>query len=116
MASRSSGGFLASVGWLFGVAGVVEGDGVACSRRGRARALSFCLADDFEVGDRNETASVGYQRVAGFVPIIVVLSTDNVEEVAFGKGKLLGIAGIWIIIVQGFDDLRRISASFGRSE
>lgn len=83
----------------------MERDRVACSRGGRASALPLGLANDFEVRDGNQTASVRYQGVACFIPIVVVFSADDMEKVAFGEAQFLCIAGVWIIIVQRFDDL-----------
>lgn len=68
-------------------------------------AVALVLADNLEEGHGDEAAGVGDQRIAGLVPIGVVLATDYVEEVALSKGQFLVVAGLGLVVVQGFDDL-----------
>lgn len=42
-----------------------------------------------EEGDRDKPASIGERRVASLVPIWVVFTADDVEEVAAGEAELL---------------------------
>ena len=44
------------------------------------------------VGD--QSASVWYQRIAGFIAVRIVFSADHMEEVAFCEAEFLGI--VWI--------------------
>lgn len=75
--------------------------------------MSVVLADDLEEGHGDEAAGVGDQRITGLVPIGVVLAADYVEKVAFAEGQLLIVAGLRLVIVQGFDDLAGWSPSRG---
>ena len=63
------------------------------------------LANMLKVCHRDESASVWYQRIAGFVPVRIVLSADNMEEVAFCETKFLGIVWIGGVVVESLNDL-----------
>jgi hypothetical protein len=47
------------------------------------------------------------QWVAGFVPVGVVFTADNVQEIALRKGEVAGVrAGVGgLVVVKGFNDL-----------
>ena len=84
---------------------ILLGYNVACARRCRSTTLPFSLANDLEVCYWNKAASRWYQRVAGFIPVGVVLATDDMEKVAFGECQLLFVVRIGLIVIERFDDL-----------
>jgi hypothetical protein len=64
------------------------------------------LSYSVEVCDRDETACA-VERVAGLVPVRVVFSSHDVEEVALRKAE---VARLWVgvggrVVVEGFYDL-----------
>ena len=65
------------------------------------------LPNMLKVCHRDESASVWYQRIAGFVPVRIVLSADNMEEVAFCETEFLGIVWIGGVVVESLNDLFR---------
>ena len=78
---------------------------IACARPFRASTLPLGLPDMLKVCHRDESASVWYQRIAGFIPVRIVLSADNMEEVAFCETEFLGIVWIGSIVVESLNDL-----------
>lgn len=56
----------------------------------RLLAVALSLSERLEESDGHETTRIGQRRVAGFVPVGIVFSADDVEEVAFGEAQLLG--------------------------
>lgn len=69
-----------------------------------APTIPFVFADDFEERDGDEAAGVRDERIAGFVPVGVVLSADHVEEIALAEGQFLGV-GLGGVVVESFDHL-----------
>lgn len=78
-----------------------------CRRVDRVSAVPLVLADDLEEGDWDEAAGVGEERVAGLVPVLVVLSADDVEEVSLAERELLSVLGRRLVVVQRFYHLSR---------
>ncbi|EFE38731.1 hypothetical protein TRV_06605 [Trichophyton verrucosum HKI 0517] len=78
-----------------------------CGRVDGVSAVPLVLADDLEEGDGDEAAGVGEERVAGLVPVLVVLSADDVEEVSLAEGELLSVLGRRLVVVQRFYHLSR---------
>ena len=74
-----------------------------CSRVG---ALSLCFANHLKESDWDKTSGSGNQRIACFVPVWVVFSAQHMKEVAFVKGKLMGVLRFWLVVVKCFDDLQ----------
>jgi hypothetical protein len=56
------------------------------------------------------------QRVARLVPVAVVLTADDVQEVALGEAEIAGVGARVgrLVVVEGFDDLRRVAVSFAQ--
>lgn len=77
----------------------------------RATAVSFGLADDLEKGDGDQTPGAGDERIAGFVPVGVVFSADDVEEITLAEGQFLQISGVGMVVVESLDDLAVRAAS-----
>lgn len=71
-----------------------------------ATTLSLCFANHFEVCHWYQSPSGWYQRIASFIPVRVVLSTDDMEKVSLVKGKAVRFAGRWFIVVERFDNLQ----------
>ena len=67
--------------------------------------IPFGFADDLKEGDGHEPSGTRDERIAGLVPVGIVLSTDHVEKVSLAEAEFLGGARLWCIIVEGFDDL-----------
>lgn len=84
-----------------GVTRVVESLGLI----GGVARQTVGFADDLEEGDGDEAPGGGDQGIAGFVPVGVVFSADNVKEVALAEGEFVWVAGGGLVIVEGFDDL-----------
>ena len=72
----------------------------------RTPTIAFVLADNLEEGNGHEAAGTGDERVAGLVPVVVVLTADDVKEVALAEGQFLGGADVGNVVVEGFDHLR----------
>ena len=70
--------------------------------RGRAGTVAHCLSYALEVRDGDQTTGA-VQRIAGFVPVGIVLAVDDVQEVALGEAELVRIGGL--VVVEGFYDL-----------
>ncbi len=83
----------------------MKGYYVACFRGRRACTLPLRFADNLKVGNRDQAASIWYQRITCLIPVRVVFSADYMEKVALGEAEFLSVARVWVIIVQGFDDL-----------
>lgn len=66
--------------------------------------VSFVFSNDFEERNRDETAGVRDERIAGLVPVGIVLPADHVEEITLAEGQFLRV---WFgrIVVEGFDHL-----------
>ena len=89
-----------AAGCGLGVAAVVGGD----VGGGGVGAVAHGLADLVEVLNRDQ-AALALERVAGFVPVVVGLAADNVQEVAGGEGEVdVGFAG-GVVVIQRFDYL-----------
>lgn len=69
------------------------------------------FADDLEEGDGNETPGTRDEWIARLVPVAVVLSADNVEEVALAEGQFLRVARLWLVVVESFDHLRGLRSA-----
>lgn len=67
--------------------------------------MSLLFAYDFEKGNGNKAPGGRDQRVAGFVPLGVLLAAQNVKEVALVEGQLLSILVLGLVVVKGLDDL-----------
>jgi hypothetical protein len=52
----------------------------------RLPTISLCLAEGLEESHGDEASRIGHRRIAGLVPIRIVLAANNVKEVAFLKG------------------------------
>lgn len=90
--------------------GVLGGDGRRSARVG-VGTVSFCAAEGLEIAYRHETAGVGQGRVAGFVPVAVVFSTDDMEKVSARKAEFLASSSVVIIKrPDNLGDLSRASA------
>lgn len=70
--------------------------------RCRAGAVAHCLPYALEVRDGDKSAGA-VQRVAGFVPVWIVLAVNDVQEVALGEAELVRVGGL--VVVEGFYDL-----------
>ena len=68
----------------------------------RVGAISHSLAHVLEIIHRYQPPLV-LQWVARLIPLRIVLSTDDMQEVALGEGQLLG--RLAVVVVQRFDDL-----------
>ena len=79
----------------------------ASSRTVRASALPFSLAYGIEIRNWDKPACAGYQWIACFVPILIVFSTYDMEEVTLVKSELFWSVWIGSIIVKGFYNLCR---------
>lgn len=73
------------------------------------------FADDLEEGDGDEAPGGGDEGIAGFVPVGVVFSADNVKEVALAEGEFVRVVGRGLVIVESFDDLEG-EVSVGEAE
>lgn len=74
-------------------------------RRTTVGAVSLVLADDLEKRYGHQPPGTRDERVAGFVPVEIALPADDVKKVSLAEGQFLGAFGVWLIIVEGFDDL-----------
>jgi hypothetical protein len=67
--------------------------GVLCRHRRLTtvglRTITLGAAESLKEGDRDKAARVGKSWVAGLVPVLVVLASDNVEEVSSREAKFL---------------------------
>lgn len=83
------------------VSGIVVGI-VGGTRRGSTDVgigtVALRTAEGLEVGDGHKASGVWQGRVAGFIPVVIILSTNDVEEIAPREAELLTRPGI--IIVQ----------------
>lgn len=73
-----------------------------------AATVSAGFANDLEKGDRHQPPRTRDERVAGFVPIRIVLPADDVKEVTLAEGQFLGVLGVGVVVVEGLDDLEEI--------
>lgn len=55
----------------------------------RLATVPLRAPEGLEEGDRDQAAGVGKRRIAGFIPIRVVLAADDVEKVSTGETQLL---------------------------
>ena len=65
------------------------------------------LPNMLKVCNRDESASVWYQRIARFIPVWIVFSADHMEEVAFCETEFLGVVWIGGVVEESFYDLFR---------
>lgn len=68
-------------------------------------AVSAGLANNLEKRHRHQPPGTRDERVAGFVPIRIVLPADDVKEVSLAERQFLGVMRIGMMIVKGFNDL-----------
>lgn len=80
----------------------------ATSREGRAVAIAYSLAYDFEVLDGHE-ATLTLYRIAGFIPVLVIFSAHYMQKVALMERQVVW----WIyrgdVIVESDYDLASVS-------
>ena len=69
--------------------------------------MPFGLPNMLKVCHRDQSASVWYQRITGFIPVWIVFSADHMEEVAFCETEFLGIVWIGGVVVESLNDLFR---------
>ena len=69
--------------------------------------LALLFTNNLEECDRNKTTRGRNERIAGFVPLGIVFTTQYVKEVAFMESQLLTIFILRLVIVEGLDDLFR---------
>lgn len=74
-------------------------------------AVSAGFANNLEEGDGYQPPGTRDKRVAGFVPILVVLPADDVKEVSLAERQFLRVLRIGVVVVEGFDDLESIDIS-----
>ena len=74
-------------------------------RRTTVGAVSLVLADDLEKRYGHQPPGTRDERVAGFVPVEVVLPADDVKKVPLAEGQFLRVLGVGLVIVEGFDNL-----------
>ena len=84
---------------------MVRLDYITCSGLGRAGTLSISLAHNLEVCDRDKSSGT-VQWVACFVPVFVVLSTYDMEEVTLREAELLFVIWMPFVVILRPDDLR----------
>ncbi len=80
-------------------------------------AVALVAPEGLEEADRDQAAGVRQRGVACLVPVLVVLATDDVKEVAAREAQLLGI--LRGIVVEGTNNLsgtRSVSVWVGRAE
>lgn len=70
----------------------------------RTGGQTLVLADDLEKGNGHQAPGGGDQGIAGLVPVGVVFSADDVEEIALGEGQFRR-AGSRLVVVESLDDL-----------
>lgn len=104
-AGATGGGALCISGVMIGVLGRRS----AGRRTIRLSTVSLCPAECLEEGDRDEAPGVRERGVACLVPVGVVLSADDVEEVTSGEAELLARLGF--VVVQRADDLQSAGGS-----
>lgn len=71
-------------------------------RLGRTSAVSLGLlglSNHLEKRDGHEAAGGGDEGIARFVPVGIVFSADDVEEIALAKGQFLRVSRIRLVIV-----------------
>lgn len=68
-------------------------------------AVSASFANNLEKRHRHQPPGTRDERVAGFVPIRIVLPADDVKEVPLAERQFLGVMRIVMMIVKGFNDL-----------
>ena len=68
-------------------------------------AVSAGFANNLEKRHRHQPPRTRDERVAGFVPIRVVLPADDVKEVSLAERQFLRVIRIGMMIVKGFNDL-----------
>lgn len=66
----------------------------------RCDTVSLRFADDFEEGYRNQPPSGRDKGIARFVPVQVVLSADNVEEISLAEAQFLRVAWFGLVVVK----------------
>lgn len=71
------------------------------------RAVSVVFANDFEKGHGHQPPGGRDKRIAGFVPVEVVLPADDVKEIALAEGEFGGVGGVGVVVVECFDDLEK---------
>ena len=76
--------------------------------RGSFCAISFCSSKSLEESHWDQPTRVRHGRVAGFVPIRVILAPDDMKEVTTREAKLL--TGSGFIVIQGSNNLREPKA------
>jgi hypothetical protein len=111
------GGWRHGRGIRLGIAGIVIwvlGRGESCggkSRRGESvglTAVPLGTSQSLKECDGHQAPSVGQSRIAGLVPVRVVLTTDYMEEVATRKPELL--RRLRFVVIECADNLVRLSA------
>lgn len=76
-------------------------------------AVALGTAKCLKESHRDKAARIGQGRVAGFVPVLVMLATNDVKKVAAGETQFLGRLGI--VVVKRADDLLALVSKAGRS-
>ena len=92
---------------LFRVARIWVGYYITGARSHRSAALSFCFSNDLEICHWNQTSGTGGEWVTGLVPVGVVLSADDMKEVALVEAQLVRVTGIWMVVVKRLDHLQK---------